>query len=220
MRRRKINQLGMPSLYTVGLGVVLVIFLGVYFYGYDGFWKRSVAYEYVDLIEHNEVVCGEHIYNFMNECLFAEESIEDNLRLFTKLKCFSLKHSSALERFFVEAAPSVLTIEEKSYMKKQLGVTLKLWDQSLLPSAWCLTPKELYKIQKNDTLDYWTAFREFCGNGGLHEFSIPVFSEDKKTVVIEHSGQGGLLLGSGEILVFKNRNGVWRLVLTYPLWIS
>ena len=56
MRRRKINQLGMPSLYTVGLGVVLVIFLGVYFYGYDGFWKRSVAYEYVDLIEHNEVV--------------------------------------------------------------------------------------------------------------------------------------------------------------------
>lgn len=101
-----------------------------------------------------------------------------------------------------------------------MGVTLKLWDQSLLPRAWCLTPKELYKIQKNDTLDYWTAFREFCGNGGLHEFSIPVFSEDKKTVVIEHSGQGGLLLGSGEILVFKNRNGVWRLVLTYPLWIS
>ena len=105
-------------------------------------------------------------------------------------------------------------------MKSQFVSQTLLWDQNKLINVWCLTPKDLYKVQENDTIDYWENFRELFGNYGHHNYSKPIFNKDMTIVVIEHSGQGDWVWGSGDILLFRKENDEWILIKEYNLWIS
>ena len=89
-------------------------------------------------------------------------------------------------------------------------------------NVWCLTPKDkdLYKAQENDTTDYWENFREHFGNYSRFNYSKPIFNKEKNIVVIEHSGQGDWLWGSGVILLFIKMNDKWKLIKEHNLWIS
>ncbi|GAA5023667.1 hypothetical protein GCM10011506_06690 [Marivirga lumbricoides] len=156
----------------------------------------------------------------MNYTLFEADSAIDDRREFIKLNCFSLKHSSELKKFINSQPDTILTIQEKNHLKSQFDSQTFLWDKNKLINVWCLTPKDLYKAQENDTIDYWVNFRELFGNYGHHHYSKPIFNKDKTVVVVEHSGQGGWLFGSGSILLFKKENSKWKLIKEYNLWIS
>lgn len=220
MRHKKIRQIGVPNLYIMGVGLLLVFLIGFFLNGYSNYRKTNTGYSYDDLKNKYTVISDPEIYNFMNYNLFGADSIIDDRGEFVKINCFSFKHSSDLKKFIGTQPDSVLTIQNQKFMKSQLQYQTLLWDQDKFINVWCLTPKELYKTQENDTIDYWENFRELFGKYGYHQYSKPIFNKDKSVLVIEHNGQGDWLLGSGTILLFRKENGKWKLLIEQDLWIS
>lgn len=218
--KKKKRQLGVPNLYIVGAGLLIVILIGFFLNGYDDYRKTNAGYSYDDLKKRNTVIYEQEIYDFMNYTLFCADSLIDDRREFMKLNCFSLKHSLDLKKFINSQPDSILTSHDIKFIKSQLAYQTFLWDQDKLINVWCLTLKDLYKTQENDTIYYWENFRELFGNYGHHHYSKPIFNKDKTIIVIEHSGQGDWLLGSGNILLFREENGKWKLIKEQNLWIS
>jgi len=220
MRNKKIRQLGVPTLYIMGAGFLIIILIGLFVNGYGNYRKNKISYSYEDLKSKNTVISEQEIYDFMNYTIFEADSVINDRREFMKLNCFSLKHSSELKKFINSQPETVLTIQDKKYMKSQIKNQIFLWDQDQLINVWCLIPKDLYEVQEDDILDYWENFRKLYGNYGHHHYSKPIFNKEKNMVIIEHSGQGGWLLGSGDIILFRKEKGKWKLIKEQNLWIS
>jgi hypothetical protein len=156
----------------------------------------------------------------MNQTILSgDEATSDSLE-FLKLVCFSLKHSEELYSFIKSIEDSLVPKLDKRYMLKQHSDKTYLWNNEKLKMAWCLTPRDLVNVSYSDTTDYWEEFRKKFGKYGRHRYSKPIFNEDGSLCVIEHSGQGNWLTGSGTILLFKRENENWTLVRREYLWIS
>ncbi len=220
LRHKKYRQLGIPSLFVVGGGLAIVILIGLFVLNYDNYRKTNAGYSYSDLKEKYPVIKEEVAYEFMNYALFGAPKTETDSLEFIKLNCFSTKHTSDLKSFISSMNDSLLSKADKKIMKQQLSNKVFLWDNKELINVWCLTPKDFARINHSDTTDYWEEFRTNFGNYGHHHYSKPVFSKDKNICIIEHSGQGGWLFGSGEILLFKKIKGKWTLLKEENLWIS
>ena len=210
----------MPNLFVIGVGLVIVIWLGVFVLNYDKYMVTSAGYSYSDLKEVQAVITDAECYDFMNNALLGGEKILTDSMEFIKLNCYSLKHSSELKSFINSLNDSILNASDKDFMKSELQNKTYLWDNEKLINAWCLIPKDFSKIVRSDTTDYWEEFRTAFGKYGHHHYSKPVFNLAKDICVIEHSGQGGWLSGSGEILLFKKINGKWTMLEEEGLWIS
>ncbi|PJC63185.1 MAG: hypothetical protein CO022_00580 [Flavobacteriales bacterium CG_4_9_14_0_2_um_filter_32_27] len=204
----------------MGAGFLIIILIGLFVNGYGNYRKNKISYSYEDLKSKNTVISEQEIYDFMNYTIFEADSVINDRREFMKLNCFSLKHSSELKKFINSQPETVLTIQDKKYMKSQIKNQIFLWDQDQLINVWCLIPKDLYEVQEDDILDYWENFRKLYGNYGHHHYSKPIFNKEKNMVIIEHSGQGGWLLGSGDIILFRKEKGKWKLIKEQNLWIS
>lgn len=210
----------MPGIYIVGAGLLIVVLVGLFLNGYDVFRKKNAGYSYLDLKNRNTVISEHEVYDFMNYAIFGVDNSISERREFFKLNCFALKHSSDLRKFISSQSDTILTRQDKKYMRSQFDNQTLLWDQDKLINVWCLTPKDLYKVKENDSLDYWDNFRERFGDYGYHHYSRPIFNKDKTVVVVEHSGQADGLLGSGNILLFRKENHKWKLIKKQNLWIS
>ena len=220
MRHKKISQFGVSNLYIIGTGLFIVIIIGFFLNGYDDYRKTNTGYSYDELKNKYTVIFEQEIYDFMNYALFGADSVIYDRREFKKLNCFSFEHSTALKKFIKSLSDTVLTSHDKKFMNSQFEYQTLLWDQTKLINVWCLTPKDHYETQKNDTTDYWINFREHFGNYGKHDYSKPIFNKEKNIVVIEHRGQDDWVWGRGEILLFRKENGKWRLIIEENLWIS
>lgn len=220
MRNQKIRQLGIPGFYIIGAGFLIVGLIGFFLNDYKNYRETNLGYTYEDLKSRNLVIVEQEIYEFMNSNIFDVDSILVDKREFMKINCFTLKHSSDLRKFINSQTDSILTSYDKKFMKSQIENQTYLWDQDKLINVWCLTPRDLNKVQETDTLDYWGTFRKLFGNYGHHHYSKPIFNKDKNIVLIEHSGQGDWLIGSGNILLFRKENGKWKLIKEQNLWIS
>ncbi len=220
VRHKKYRQLGIPSLFIVGGGLAIVILIGVFVLDYDNYRKTNAGYSYSDLKEKYPVIKDTETYEFMNYAFFGASNIITDSLEFIKLDCFSLKHSSDLKSFISSANDRLLSREDKISMRQQLSNEVYLWDNKKLINTWCLTPKDFAKMNHSDTTDYWEEFRKHFGKYGYHHYSKPIFNKDKNVCIIEHSGQGGWLFGSGEILLFKKVKGKWKLLKEDNLWIS
>lgn len=220
LRNTKYRQLGIPSLFIVGGGFAILILIGLFVLNYDNHRKINAGYSFSELKETNELIKGNYIYDFMNHALFDSDSILTDSLEFMKINCFSLKHSNELKSFINSINDSLLSSTDKKCMKNQLTNEIYLWDNEKLINVWCLTPRDLVKIGRADTLDYWEEFRANFGNYGHHHYSKPIFNKNKDICVIECSGQGDWLMGSGDILLFSKVNGNWMLLKEENLWIS
>lgn len=219
-RNRKNNQLGVPNLYIIGGGFIIVILIGLFMLNYDNYRKTNAGYSYLDLKEKYNLISENDVYSFMNSTFFKTDSLVSDSMEFTKIKCFTRKHSSELKAFLKSADDTLLSESDRNYMKSKLTDEIYLWDNEKLMSVWCLTPKDMYRINLSDTTDYWEEFRANFGNYGHHNYSKPIFNKTKNKCIIEHSGQGDWLWGSGEILLFKKVNGNWVFIHEVSLWIS
>lgn len=219
-RNTKYKQVGIPSLFIVGCGFTIVIFIGLFVLNYGNYRTKNNGYSYEDLKERNSVISGNEIYEFMNFALFDAENIENDSMEFMKINCFSLKHSSDLESFIKSINDSILSSSDRLFMANQLNSETYLWDKNKLINVWCLIPSDFAKIHRSDTTDYWEEFRAKFGMYGHHHYSKPIFNIAKNICVIEHSGQGDWLVGSGDIFLFIKENGKWKLLKNEMLWIS
>jgi hypothetical protein len=219
-RNPKNNQLGIPSLFIVGGGFTIVMLIGLFLLNYDNYRKNNASYSYLDLKEKYNVIKEKEVYSFMNSTFFKTDAIRSDSMEFTKIKCFSKKHSSELKSFIKSVNDTLLSSSEKKYMKNQLINEVYLWDNERVINVWCLTPKDRYPLNLSDTTDYWEEFSVSFGNYGHHNYSKPIFNKNNTTCIIEHSGQGDWIWGNGEILLFKKVNENWILVHEENLWIS
>ncbi len=220
LRNSKYRQLGIPSLFIVGGGFAILFLIGLFVLNYNNYRETNAGYSYSDLKDRYPVIEDIETYDFMNHTLFDGDSILTDSMEFMKLNCFSLKHSSDLKSFINSISDSLLSSSDKKFMRNQLTDEVYLWDNERLINAWCLIPSDFAKINRSDTTDYWEEFRANFGKYGHHHYSRPIFNQDKNICVIEHSGQGDWLMGSGDILLFKKVNGNWRLLKEENLWIS
>lgn len=216
MRKSNYKQFGIPNLFVVGGGFAILIL--VTFFGLDH--QKSSQYSFEDLKNKHVTLDDDEAYTLMNQAIFDRDSILTDSLLFIKLNVFTLKHSSDLKSFINEASDSLISPTDKRYMIKQLSDMVSLWDNQKLTNVWCLTPKDFAKIERSDSTDYWEEFQANFGSYGRHNYSRPVFNQDKTLCVIEHSGQGNWLAGSGSVLLFKKLNGNWIKVKEELLWIS
>lgn len=210
----------MPSFFVVGGGFSILILIGLFVLNYDNHRQTNAGYSYLDLKERYTVITDPEAYDFMNEVLYENDSNLTDSMEFMKLNCFSIKHSSELKSFIKSINDSILSNTDKKFLKNQLTDKIYLWDNERLLNIWCLTPKDFAKINRSDTSDYWDEFRANFGNYGHHHYSKPIFSENKGVCIIEYRGQGGWLMGSGDILLFKRVKGKWILLKEDNLWIS
>ncbi len=199
-------------------GFLIVTLLGLLVYWYYDYFNSNAAYSYDELKSKNTVISEQEIYDFMNFAFFNADSILKDKREFAKINCFTIQHGQDISNFINSLSDTVLTSEDKIYMKTQMVKQPFLWDKDKLINVWCLTPKDLYKIK--DDKEYWVNFRKAFGKYGHHHYSKPIFNNDKTLVVIEYSGQGDFLMGSGNMLLFKKEKGKWQLIKNHNLWIS
>jgi hypothetical protein len=75
LRNTKYRQLGIPSLFIVGGGFAILIFIGLFVLNYDNHRKINTSYSYSELKERNTLVKANDIYDFMNYALFGADSI-------------------------------------------------------------------------------------------------------------------------------------------------
>lgn len=212
MKHEKIRPFGVPNLYIIGPGLLTIVLLAFFMNGYDHYRKKNAGYSYDELKTRNIVISEQEIYDFMNYTLFGADSLIDDKRESMKLICFSLKHKPDIKRFIFSQPDTVLTTQDRKYMGSQCDSRIFLWDQNKLINVWCLTPKDLYEFNENDTTDYWEHFEKLFGNHGYHRYSKPILNQEKNIAVIAHSGREGWLGGIEEILLFKKENGKWKLV--------
>lgn len=220
VRNSKFRQLGIPSFYVIGGGFAILILIGLFVLNYDNYRKTNAGYSYSDLKKRYNVITNNDTYDFLNYSLFGADSILSDSLEFIKINCFTLKHSSKLKSFINSISDTLLSPTDKKIMKSQLSSEVFLWDNEKLINVWCLTPKDLNKINQSDTTDYWEEFRANFGKYGRHYYSRPIFNQNKDICIIEHSGQGDWLLGSGDIFIFKKINEKWTSVKEKNLWIS
>lgn len=186
---------------------------------YDNQRKANLILTYTDLKQSYSLIKDNETYDFMNEIFGSDSVLTDSMEL-TKIQCLSIAHSKDLWSFIKGLPDSIASSSEKKNMKKQLTYESLLWDNSKLKNCWILTPNDLSKIRISDSTDYWEEFRRLFGKYGKHNYSKPIFNSDYTVAVIKHSGQGGWLMGSGEIYVFIRIKGEWVFYLERNLWIS
>lgn len=71
MRHKKIRQLGIPNLYIVGVGLLIIFLVGFFLNGYDDYRKTNAGYSFNDLKNKYTVISNQEIYDFMNYTLFG-----------------------------------------------------------------------------------------------------------------------------------------------------
>jgi len=213
------RQLGIPNLFIVGCGFVIVILISLYGLNYINYSRSMAGYSYLDLEEKYPVIKGDEIYDFMNQALFECDTILTDSMEFIKLNCFSLKQGPEIKSFINSQNDNLINKADKNFMKKQLSNNIYLWDNKKFKNVWCLTPKNLYKMNSSDTVDYWKEFKSNFGPCGHHHYSKPVFNETSNLCVIEHRGQNGRFAGLDEILLYKKVNGKWILIAEKNLWM-
>ncbi|BDD06666.1 hypothetical protein [Aureibacter tunicatorum] len=218
MRKKKYRQIGVHSIFSIGCGFIITVFLGMFIFDYNSFRKRYTGYSYDDLKSVSTVIDDVESYSFMNSNEL-DSVLLDSMQ-YLKVNCFTLKHSSDLDKFIKSLSDTVLNDKDKRYMRGQISNELLLWDNERLVNTWCLTPRDFAQINRSDTVDYWEEFRANFGNYGHHHYSRPIFNHSKTLCVIEYSWQADWLAGSGGIQLYKKVNGKWQLLKEMNLWIS
>ncbi|ASB50282.1 hypothetical protein CDL62_15300 [Alkalitalea saponilacus] len=195
------------------------MFIALYMLDYNKQIKDTASLTYSELkISHN-LIEEDIVYEFMNETFSSDSCLIDSFE-YKKILCFTIGHSKEIIRFINELDDSIINSSEKKHMIGKISGESFLWDNSKLRNFWVLTPNDLNKIHNSVNTDYWDEFQRTFGNYGKHQYSKPIFNSSYSFAVIEHSGQGGWELGSGEIMAFVKIRGKWTFYSKKSLWIS
>jgi hypothetical protein len=220
----------MPSFYFVGVGLLIIVVIAVFFTNLENYRQRKSNTSYEELIEKHELISEEWIYKFMNNTFFNSDTILNDSLCFFKVNILTSKHSSDLRKYI--SSSSLLSRADKKYLKSQLSNKIFIWDKNRLVNVWCLTPRDFFAIneivsEKADTTDvayainaYSYVFEEIHGVGGQHRYSKPIFNRDKSFAVIEYQYYYSAFAAGSDILLYEKKGDKWILIDEKNLWIS
>ena len=181
--------------------------------------KKLEKATYEQLKEEFRLINEVEIYEFMNSMLNGKDTVVEDKREHIKIDCLTLEHGIEFREFLELQDDSLISKEDKEFMKLQFANTKYVWDCDRLQNVRCLTPKELKEIEKNSDRDFWELYKELYGKYGLHSYSKPIFNKEKTKVIVEHHGSSGWENGSGDLYLFGKRNGRWYIEAKTILWI-
>lgn len=103
--------------------------------------------------------------------------------------------------------------------KNRMNFSLK---QSLIKNKTIIPNKKLveFYIEKNGVKNFWENYRKIYGDQGFYSISQPLFSIDKKTVIISKGFHCGSLCGWGSTIILKKNNGKWKIISVLESWQS
>lgn len=221
MRRSKQNRKRFSN-YNLGsviCGFLILMAITAFMVGFQSYNDSKKALAFADLALKYDVIVDEEVYLFMND-LFHRDSVITDKREMIKMNCISFPHDEYVEEAVENHLDTLVTEDDIDYMLDQLSSDIMLWDSTMLTNCWLLKPSDFALINNSDTTDYWEEYVRVFGNYGLHNYSPPIFNKSKTIAILEHSGSGGGLLGSGSIMIFFKINGEWRYHDEISLWIS
>lgn len=199
----------------LGVGIILIGYSI-----YENFYreKKYLNASYEELKKEYKLVNDSEAYEFINSMLNSSDTIINDIREHIKINCFTSEHGKEIREFLELQNDSILSKNDKEFMKSQFENKVYLWDQDRLRNVRCLTPKDLNEIEKRTDRDYWELFEELYGKYGRHKFSKPIFNEDKTKLIIEHEGSSGWEMGSGELYIFSKKNEKWYIDAKSTIW--
>ncbi|WP_136669320.1 hypothetical protein [Flavobacterium sp. H122] len=172
-----------------------------------------------NLIHKKQLVSEKEIYEVINVVLGSlkhDELIKTNYVTEDVLMKFNFKEKDyKLDTLFSK--------KDIQFIRKQLiEVDNFRLNQNLLISKVVIPRDTLSKFQNNKSRkhSFWDNYTKKYGNKGFYTMGLPLFSLDKKTVIITSGFHCGGLCGVGTTEIYKKVNGKWTSISTLESWVS
>ncbi|GGP01265.1 hypothetical protein GCM10010992_01110 [Cloacibacterium rupense] len=123
------------------------------------------------------------------------------------------------ENFYsIEENPNdFFTNNDIEFINKQIGDNLNFnFQQKLINQLKILSVEEYKKLGTGK--EFWKNYDTKYGKKSFVEMMVPLFSLDKKTVIIEYSNITGSRGGFGEIVILKKENNTWKYLKNLSAW--
>ena len=123
------------------------------------------------------------------------------------------------ENFYsIEENPNdFFTNDDIEFINKQIGDNLNFnFQQKLINQLKILSVEEYKKFGTGK--EFWKNYDAKYGKKSFLEMMVPLFSLDKKTVIIEYSNITGSRGGFGEIVILKKENNNWKYFKNLSAW--
>jgi hypothetical protein len=115
---------------------------------------------------------------------------------------------------------SILQDLDSISMKIQnVKVSALKWDSSLIDKATFITKEDFQPTSKRRSWEWWESFYKRY-NGGYHQMSVPLFTNDFEYCFVIFWQKCWRLDGVGQIIVYKKENHEWILYAKIQTWIS
>jgi hypothetical protein len=118
---------------------------------------------------------------------------------------------------------TLFTKKDIQFIRKQFNEVENFrLNQNLLKNMVVIPKDTLSKFQndKRGKHNFWDNYSKKYGNKGFYTIGLPLFSYDKKTVIITIGFHCGGLCGGGSTEIYKKVNGKWISISTLESWVS
>lgn len=137
------------------------------------------------------------------------------------------KSDSAVYHYLNKTEESFYSIEENpnefftnndiEFINKQIGDNYNFnLQQKFINQLKIISIDEYKKLGTGK--EFWENYDAKYGKKSFVEMMVPLFSLDKKTVIIEYSNITGSRGGFGEIVILKKENNTWKYFKNLSAW--
>ena len=137
------------------------------------------------------------------------------------------KSDSAVYHYLNKTEESFYSIEENpnefftnndiEFINKQIGDNYNFnLQQKFINQLKIISIDEYKKLGTGK--EFWKNYHAKYGNNSFIEIMVPLFSLDKKTVIIEYSNITGSRGGFGETVILKKENNTWEYFKNLSAW--
>lgn len=220
-KARRYRGLGIPSLFIVGCGFLITLFLAFFMLNYPLYESYIRELTFGELKQKYPVIRSDKTYHFVNQVILEEsgEKADSSNAPYIEAKSVPF-NTNRVERVLEKLAGKAITNLQKEQLASQLNEAYYLWHPQKLNAVY-LTPQKRHRIKEaagRNTSDAQTHYlRE---EGPFISLSKPVFSKDDAIVVIQVITLGGPLMGRHNILVFKQQDESYELIHKDNIWVS
>ena len=167
----------------------------------------SIAINVTDTLNDNQS------YRLLNDAILPK----GNLKNKKKLKNINITWSNMGGYLDNQELDKYFSTAEIAYFKSQAKNKLFVFDPSKLNNCVCISVKECLLIFDHKTSWHinwsyinWTYFAYKYGEGGLYNFSLPIFNQNYTKAIILTAGGGSSIRGKYLQVLFK-KHEKWRI---------
>jgi len=169
-----------------------------------------------------QMVSDKEIYAFINEIMPYEENKDFSYCNKIADKNLMLMQTS---KEFINGIDTIFSKKDLKFLIEQTKyeIDFKL-NKKLLKNKIVISGDTIKKFTQGRNKDgrsqFWDKYHKKYGEGGFCSVTLPLFSIDRKTVLVTTSMNCGRLCGEGGTYIYRKINGKWELVHTITNWVS